>query len=107
MLKQQFLFYFPCCSLDSFKFKSYVKYYLKQDIQISIPCVGISFIIIIIIIILFMIISTFFLQASERVNQNLSVLKSNAKLNNFQTMSSLASDIVNLGGPVQKNPLGF
>lgn len=46
-------------------------------------------------------------EASERVSQNLDVLKSNAKINNFQKMSSLSSDIVSLGGPVQKNPLGL
>jgi len=46
-------------------------------------------------------------EASERVNQNLNILKSNAKLNNFQTMRSLAGDIVSLGGVVQKNPLGL
>lgn len=45
-------------------------------------------------------------EASERVDQNLNVLKSNSKLSNFQTMSSVASDIVNIGGPVQRNPLG-
>jgi len=46
-------------------------------------------------------------EASERVNQNLDVLKSDTKLSNFHTISQVADDVVNFGGPVQKNPLGL
>lgn len=45
-------------------------------------------------------------ESSERVHQNLDALKCNTKLNNFITMSEVAGDVVNFGGPVQKNPLG-
>ncbi|KFM73577.1 Very long-chain specific acyl-CoA dehydrogenase, mitochondrial, partial [Stegodyphus mimosarum] len=38
-------------------------------------------------------------EASERVHQNLGVLKSGSKLKNFEHMRSLANDIAKFGGP--------
>uniref|UniRef100_A0A2L2Y0C1 Very long-chain specific acyl-CoA dehydrogenase, mitochondrial n=1 Tax=Parasteatoda tepidariorum TaxID=114398 RepID=A0A2L2Y0C1_PARTP len=46
-------------------------------------------------------------EASERVHQNLAVLKSSSKLENFKVMSSLSSDMVEFGGVVHNNPLNL
>ncbi|KAG8184641.1 hypothetical protein JTE90_022689 [Oedothorax gibbosus] len=46
-------------------------------------------------------------EASERVHQNLAVLKSSTKLANFKHIKSLALDISEMKGPIHQNPLGF
>ncbi|XP_035210229.1 very long-chain specific acyl-CoA dehydrogenase, mitochondrial-like, partial [Stegodyphus dumicola] len=46
-------------------------------------------------------------EASERVHQNLGVLKSGSKLKNFEHMRSLANYVAKFGGPLQNNPLGL
>ncbi|GFY75990.1 very long-chain specific acyl-CoA dehydrogenase, mitochondrial [Trichonephila inaurata madagascariensis] len=52
------------------------------------------------------IVNVFCHEASERVFQNLGVLKSGSKLKNFDFMKATALDVTNTGGPLTINPLG-
>ena len=46
-------------------------------------------------------------QALDRIQLNLTALKSPTQLNNFSTMSQIAKEMCENGGLIQQNPLGI